>query len=144
MRQMGCLVAFVLRLHNKVLPMLRFMSPWHRRIIRFSRTLHITSAMFNVAFVYSPLHHWRFGLPVVQMVTMPLLVMTGAYLSYRRCRGQAIFETQRKNGPAGVYPREGGGWGFDRGGCSLKENPQRLAAQALAQREAGSRNPSDN
>jgi hypothetical protein len=50
---------------------------------------------------------------------------------------QPSLKSKEKWTPAGVYPREGGGWGFARGGCSLKENPQRLAAQALAQWEAG-------
>jgi hypothetical protein len=38
--------------------------------------------------------------------------------------------------PAGVYPREGGGWGFDLNKRPPRANPLRLAAQALAQWEA--------
>lgn len=45
---------------------------------------HILSAVFNLAFVYTPLHDWQYGFPVVQYVTMPLLVITGYLLVRHR------------------------------------------------------------
>lgn len=47
------------------------------------RATHIMAALYNLAFVYSPLHDWAHGLWVVQWVTMPLLMVTG-WVLYRR------------------------------------------------------------
>ncbi len=42
-----------------------------------ARITHILSAIFNLAFVYTPLHAWEYGFPVVQFITMPLLLISG-------------------------------------------------------------------
>ena len=47
------------------------------RLLLIARLFHIASAVFNIAFVYTDLHSWEYGFPVVQYITMPLLVITG-------------------------------------------------------------------
>ncbi len=55
---------------------------------RMNQVVHIVAGVFNLAFVYTPLHDWRYGLGVVQFVSMPLLLVTGILLlrlpSHRR------------------------------------------------------------
>ena len=55
-----------------------------RHTLPLIRIAHIAAAIFNLAFVYTPLHGWEYGFPVVQYLSMPLLVITGFLLV--RCR----------------------------------------------------------
>lgn len=50
-------------------------------IVRF---LHIAAALFNLAYVYTPLHTWPHGIIIVQYLSMPLLIITGALMVRRR------------------------------------------------------------
>ncbi len=67
------------------------------------RTVHWCAALFNLTFVYTPLHDWPFGLPIVQLVTMPLLVLTGFVLMRLRRNAHrvhpAIPGTKQKTPP---------------------------------------------
>jgi len=56
---------------------------------RILRLFHILSAVFNLAYVYTPLHSWRYGFTGVQFVTMPVLLVTGAMLAKGRKRAHA-------------------------------------------------------
>lgn len=38
---------------------------------------HIFGALFNLAFIYTPVHNWPHGFTVVQFISTPLLVITG-------------------------------------------------------------------
>ncbi|GEM_PF-934010 len=42
--------------------------------------IHISAAIYNLFFVYTPLHNWSYGFMVVQYISIPLLVITGALL----------------------------------------------------------------
>ncbi len=54
--------------------------PPKQKMIILARLLHIVSAVYNLAFVYTPLHAWVHGFAVVQYVSMPLLLVSGAAL----------------------------------------------------------------
>ena len=45
-----------------------------------ARRGHIAIAVFQCAYIYTPLHLWSHGLTVVQWVTFPLLVVSGTWL----------------------------------------------------------------
>jgi hypothetical protein len=45
-----------------------------------ARRGHIAIAVFQFAYIYTPLHLWHYGLAVVQWVTFPLLVLSGVWL----------------------------------------------------------------
>jgi hypothetical protein len=51
-----------------------------RATFRLNQAVHIVAGVYNLAFVYTPLHQWRYGLGVVQWITMPLLIVTGYML----------------------------------------------------------------
>jgi len=44
------------------------------------RLIHIVAAIYNLLFVYTPLHEWSHGFQVVQYISMPLLLISGAML----------------------------------------------------------------
>lgn len=44
------------------------------------RLAHIVAALYNLLFIYSPLHGWEYGFTIVQYVSTPLLVITGYLL----------------------------------------------------------------
>ena len=44
------------------------------------RALHLCAALYNLVYVYSPLHEWEWGLFTVRVISMPLLVISGALL----------------------------------------------------------------
>lgn len=44
------------------------------------RYAHIAAALFNLAFIYTPLHDWHMGFAVVQYVSTPLLIISGIAL----------------------------------------------------------------
>ena len=48
------------------------------------RLVHVASAVFNLAFVYTQLHNWQYGFGVVQFITMPLLLISGYLLVRHR------------------------------------------------------------
>jgi hypothetical protein len=64
-------------------------------LILFSRAVHILSGAFNLAFVYTPLHRWSFGFPVVQYITMPLLLITGYFLMHRRRQAHRLHQQKQ-------------------------------------------------
>ncbi len=41
---------------------------------------HIFIAVYQFAYIYTPLHDWRYGLASVQWLTFPLLLATGSWL----------------------------------------------------------------
>jgi len=47
---------------------------------KWSRNIHIIAALYNLGFIYTPLHGWQYGLTVVQWGTFPLLCLTGFWL----------------------------------------------------------------
>jgi hypothetical protein len=49
-------------------------------ILKLSRLLHGLCALFNLAYVYTPLHMWSLGLVIVQYITMPLLVISAIFM----------------------------------------------------------------
>lgn len=51
------------------------------------RMTHGFAAIYNLAYVYSPLHGWEYGFMTVQYITMPMLALTGIILV--RARKQA-------------------------------------------------------
>lgn len=51
-----------------------------RTTFRINQAVHIAAGFYNLAFVYTPLHEWRYGLGIVQWVSLPLLVVTGSLL----------------------------------------------------------------
>ena len=54
-------------------------------LILAARIVHIASALYNIAFVYTPLHGWEYGFAVVQYGTLPLLLASGIVLvKYRK------------------------------------------------------------
>lgn len=57
----------------------------------FLRFLHMAAASFNLAFIYTPLASWHYGLMIVRFVTMPLLIVTGYALFARRRKAHARF-----------------------------------------------------
>ncbi len=48
------------------------------------RLTHIAGALFNLLFVYTPLHQWPHGFAVVQFISMPLLIVTGVLMARTR------------------------------------------------------------
>jgi hypothetical protein len=52
--------------------------------INVVRLLHVASALFNLAFIYTQLHDWKYGFGVVQFITMPLLIISGYLLVRHR------------------------------------------------------------
>ncbi|MFM9889869.1 MAG: hypothetical protein ACKVOE_04375 [Rickettsiales bacterium] len=52
-----------------------------RRLIRI---LHVAAAVYNVLFVYTSLHTWAYGFMLVQYVSLPLLMLTGALMVHGR------------------------------------------------------------
>lgn len=50
------------------------------RLIAIARPFHGIAALYNLAFVYTPLHSWPYGFAVVQYISMPLLLISGAAL----------------------------------------------------------------
>lgn len=44
------------------------------------RFLHIASAVYNLLFIYSPLHQWQHGFTTVQYLSTPLLIVTGVLM----------------------------------------------------------------
>lgn len=61
---------------------------------RLASKTHIIIAVYQFAYIYTPLHDWRYGLASVQWLTFPLLLATGSWLIlgrrlYGRLRGGA-------------------------------------------------------
>lgn len=56
----------------------------HISAIAVIRLLHTAAALFNLAYVYTPLHTWPHGITIVQYLSMPLLVITGTLMVRRR------------------------------------------------------------
>lgn len=54
-----------------------------RRIISGA---HVVAAAYNLLFVYTPLHQWHYGFAVVQFLSMPVLVLTAAFMACGRRR----------------------------------------------------------
>ena len=48
--------------------------------IIYARVMHIAAAIYNLLFVYTPLHEWSYGFALVQYVSMPLLIISGLIL----------------------------------------------------------------
>ena len=48
------------------------------------RFFHVLAALYNIAYVYTPLNNWAHGFAVVQWVSMPALLLTGAMLVHTR------------------------------------------------------------
>ncbi|MBI1272857.1 MAG: hypothetical protein GC131_02080 [Alphaproteobacteria bacterium] len=46
---------------------------------RIARNIHIAAALYNVAYIYTPIHAWSYGLAVLQYISFPLLIVTGLY-----------------------------------------------------------------
>ena len=53
------------------------------------RWLHIVAALYNLAFIYSPLHDWEHGFAIVQWVSTPALIVTGLLLVRSRKKAHA-------------------------------------------------------
>lgn len=54
------------------------------------RLTHIIAALYNLLFIYTPLHSWEHGFTVVQYVSTPLLILSGVLLVRSRKRRLAI------------------------------------------------------
>lgn len=52
----------------------------YRKTRSFASRLHIAIALFQLAYIYTPLHDWKYALPLVQWVTFPLLLLSGTWL----------------------------------------------------------------
>lgn len=48
-----------------------------KRLMIHARLLHVLSALYNLAFVYTPLHDWPHGFTIVQYISMPALIVSG-------------------------------------------------------------------
>jgi len=46
--------------------------------------LHVVGGVYNLAFIYTPLHNWSHGFAIVQYLSTPMLVMSGILLVCRR------------------------------------------------------------
>lgn len=46
----------------------------------------MVAAAYNLLFVYTPLHQWHYGFAVVQFLSMPVLVLTAAFMACGRRR----------------------------------------------------------
>lgn len=54
-------------------------------MLKVIRLLHILPAIYNLLYVYTPLHGWQYGFASVQFVSMPLLILSGVgFVLYRR------------------------------------------------------------
>ena len=53
------------------------------------RIVHILAAIYNLFYVYTPLHTWEQGFQTVQWCSMPVLLVTGALLVFARKRAMA-------------------------------------------------------
>jgi hypothetical protein len=53
------------------------------------RIAHIIAALYNLFYVYTPLHMWQHGFQSVKWCSMPVLLVTGALLVYARKRAMA-------------------------------------------------------
>ena len=47
---------------------------------KLARATHLAIALFQFVYVYTPLHHWHYALPLVQWVTFPLLILSGLWM----------------------------------------------------------------
>lgn len=61
---------------------------------KLARTVHLSIALIQLIYVYTPLHDWQYALPIVQWVTFPLLFLSGFWL----VRGKKLWlwKTQRE------------------------------------------------
>ena len=48
--------------------------------IQLAKWLHIFAALFNLLFIYTPVHDWPYGFTVVQYISTPILVLSGIAL----------------------------------------------------------------
>jgi hypothetical protein len=55
-------------------------------LVRFG---HLVGGLYNLAFIYTPLHDWEHGFTIVQWVSTPILVITGIALVRARKRRMA-------------------------------------------------------
>ena len=53
------------------------------------RIVHIIAAIYNLFYVYTPLHAWQHGFQSVQWGSIPVLLVTGALLTVARKRAMA-------------------------------------------------------
>ncbi len=62
-----------------------------RHLTPIARGCHGLAAAYNLLFVYTDLHAWAYGFTLVQYVSMPLLIVSGALLVYdKRQRAKTI------------------------------------------------------
>ncbi|MCE3232653.1 MAG: uncharacterized protein K0R98_910 [Rickettsiaceae bacterium] len=55
--------------------------------------IHIIVAVYQLLYIYSPLHEWQYAFTVVQFVAFPLLAITGFWLA----RGKKIWKNFHKS-----------------------------------------------
>ncbi|VFU07053.1 conserved protein of unknown function [Methylocella tundrae] len=67
---------------------------------KLTSTTHIFIAACQFVYIYTPVHEWRYGLPVVQCLTFPLLLATGLWLFIGR-RLYGVRRAQRPPSPLG-------------------------------------------
>lgn len=48
--------------------------------LSLARGLHILAAVYNLIYVYTPLHQWPQGFSIVQYVSLPLLLVSGGMM----------------------------------------------------------------
>jgi hypothetical protein len=60
--------------------------------LKFLRPIHIAAGVYNILFVYTPLHAWAYGFAIVQYITMPALILTSLLMlqAKRRWRTRAV------------------------------------------------------
>ncbi len=46
--------------------------------------LHILAALYNILYVYTPLHGWEYGFTTVQYISMPVLLISAWLMARRR------------------------------------------------------------